>query len=128
MVTHYMPKDSNVLVKKFQCKVCHKFGHFTTVCYQKSHQPAHLVNMRKPKAQQLSVGTLYTHNDDDRSGSESTDTENSFCLQMKIHKTQISHPKVPKPVYLMANLAYHAYKSIIREISISRPGLTHVQM
>ena len=26
---------------------------------------------------------------------------------MKIHKTQISHPEVPKPVYLMANLAYH---------------------
>ena len=26
---------------------------------------------------------------------------------MKIHKTQISHPKVPKPIYLMANLAYH---------------------
>ena len=27
-------------------------------------------------------------------------------IEMKIHKTQISHPKVPKPVYLMANLAY----------------------
>ena len=29
--------------KKFQCKVCHKFGHFTSVCYQKTirHQ-AHL--------------------------------------------------------------------------------------
>ena len=26
---------------------------------------------------------------------------------MKINKTQISHPEVPKPVYLMANLAYH---------------------
>ena len=25
---------------------------------------------------------------------------------MKIHKTQISHPKVPTPVYLIANLAY----------------------
>ena len=26
--------------RKFQCKVCHKFGHFTTVCYQKSQQPS----------------------------------------------------------------------------------------
>ena len=26
---------------------------------------------------------------------------------MKIQKTQISHPEVPKPIYLMANLAYH---------------------
>ena len=25
---------------------------------------------------------------------------------MKIYRTRISHPKVPKPVYLMANLAY----------------------
>ena len=39
--------------KKFQCKVCHKFGHFTTVCYQKSQQPSHLCHMRKPKTQQL---------------------------------------------------------------------------
>ena len=52
------------------------------------------------------MGALYTHNDADRSTSESSDTEDSFCLQMKIHKTQIPHPKVPKPIYLMANLAY----------------------
>ena len=25
---------------------------------------------------------------------------------MKIHRTHISHPEVPKPVYLMVNLAY----------------------
>ena len=25
---------------------------------------------------------------------------------MKVHRTRISHPEVPKPVYLMANLAY----------------------
>ena len=25
---------------------------------------------------------------------------------MKIHRTRISHPEVPKPVHLMANLAY----------------------
>ena len=26
---------------------------------------------------------------------------------MKVQKTQFSHPQVPKPVYLMANLVYH---------------------
>ena len=51
-------------------------------------------------------GALYTHHDADQSGSDS-DTDDPFCLQMKIHKTQISHPEVPKPIYLMANLAYH---------------------
>ena len=39
--------------RKFQCKVCHKFGHFTTVCYQKSQQSSSLFKSRKPKAQQL---------------------------------------------------------------------------
>ena len=93
--------------RKFQCKICHKFGHFTTVCYQKSQgqQSSNSFQSRKPKAQQLHAGALYTHHDADRSESES-ETEDSFCLQMKIHRTQISHPEVPKPIYLMANLAY----------------------
>ena len=35
------------------------------------------------------------------------DNEESFCLQMKIQKTQVTNPQVPKPIYLMTNLAYH---------------------
>ena len=93
--------------RKFQCKICHKFGHFTTACYQKS-QGKHSSNSfqsRKLKAQQLCIRALYTQHDADRSESDS-ETEDTFCLQMKIHRTQISHPEVPKPIYLMANLAY----------------------
>ena len=48
--------------RKFQCKICHKFGHFTSVCFQKN-QGQHSSNSfhaRKPKAQQLHVGALYT--------------------------------------------------------------------
>ena len=93
--------------RKFQCKICHKFGHFKTVCYQKS-QGQHSSNSfqsRKPKAQQLHVGALYTLHDADSSEYES-EIEDTFCLQIKIHRTGISHPKVPKPVYLMANLVY----------------------
>ena len=94
-------------VRKFQCKACHKFGHFTIVCYQKSQQPSGSFKPRKPKAQQLQPGVLYTYQDADRSGSELLDTEESFCLQMKIQKTQSTYPQVPKPVYLMTNLVYH---------------------
>ena len=36
--------------RKFQCKVCHKFGHFTTVCYQKNQQSSSSFKSRKPKA------------------------------------------------------------------------------
>ena len=94
--------------RKFQCKICHKFGHFTTVCYQKSQgqQSSNSFHSRKPKAQQLRVGALYTHHDADRCESDS-EMEDSFCLLMKIHRTQISHLEVPKPINLMANLAYH---------------------
>ena len=94
-------------VRKFQCKKCHKFGHFTTVCYQKSQQPSNSFITRKPKAQQLHAGALYTHHDTDRSGSETSDTEDSFSLQMKIQKTQVTNQQVPKLIYLMTSLAYH---------------------
>ena len=41
--------------RKFHCKICHKFGHFTTMCYQKSQsqQSSNSFHSQKPKAQQL---------------------------------------------------------------------------
>ena len=97
--------------RKFQCKICHKFGHFTSVCYQKGpgHHPSSSTQSRKPKAQQLCAGALYTLHDAESSAYESG-PEDTFCLQMKVHRTHISHPDIPKPVYLMANLAYHLHE------------------
>ena len=40
-------------MKKFQCKESHKFGHFTTVCYQKNQQTSSSFKPRKPKVHQL---------------------------------------------------------------------------
>ena len=93
--------------RKFQCKVCHKFGHFTTVRYQKNQQASNSFKPRKPKAHQLCAGALYTHQDGNNNVSDESDTDEFFCLQMKVQKTQFSHPQVPQPVYLMANLVYH---------------------
>ena len=42
--------------KKFQCKACHKFGHFTRVCYQKKQVP---FKSRKAKVHQLQAGAVY---------------------------------------------------------------------
>ena len=47
--------------KKIQCKVCHKFSHFTSVCYQKSHQTSGTFIPQKAKTHQLRAGALYTH-------------------------------------------------------------------
>ena len=48
--------------RKFQCKICHKFGHFTSVCFQKK-QGQHSSNSfhaRKLKAQTITCrGTLH---------------------------------------------------------------------
>ena len=41
--------------KKFQCKACHMFGHFTSLCYQKKQA---LFKSRKPKVHQLQTGTV----------------------------------------------------------------------
>ena len=93
--------------KKFQCKVCHKFGHFTTVCYQKNQQISNSFKPRKPKAHQLRAGALYTHQDGDSNVSEESSMDKLFCLHMKVQNTQLKCQQLPTPVYLMTNLAYH---------------------
>ena len=72
--------------KKYQCKASHKFGHFTSMCYQKKQAPS---KYRKPKAHQLKAGTghaqgstSYDHSDDDST------SDDSFCLQIKIKQKQ----------------------------------------
>ena len=68
--------------KKLQCKSRHKYGHLTSLCYQKkqgSFKP------RKKKVHMLQVGAVYIcdksicyHSEDCSS------TDESFCLQVKI--------------------------------------------
>ena len=45
--------------KKFQCKSCHKSGHFTSLCCQKKQTS---FKARKPKAYMLQAGAVYTCN------------------------------------------------------------------
>ena len=45
--------------KKSQCKACHKFGHFTSLFFQKNQQKQVPYKSRKPKAHQLMAGALY---------------------------------------------------------------------
>ena len=42
--------------KKFQCTACHKFGHFTSLCYQKKQAP---FKSMKSKAHALQAGSVY---------------------------------------------------------------------
>ena len=90
--------------KKYQCKACHKFGHFTSMCYQKKQA---FSKNRKPKAHQLQAGARhaqgsasYDHLDDNST------SEDSFCLQIKIKQKQATEQRVPKATHLITNLAY----------------------
>ena len=107
-VTHYMQRDFNALVGNSIVRYVTSLVISLPYVIKKVKANNHAISFhpRKPKAQQLCTGALYTHHDADRSESDS-EMEDSFCLQMKMHRTQISHPEVPKPIYLMANLAYH---------------------
>ena len=90
--------------KKYQCKACHKFGHFTSMCFQKKQAP---FKHRKPKVHQLQAGGTHVHRSAsyDHSDEDST-SEESFCLQLKVKQRQARESKVPKATHLITNLAY----------------------
>ena len=90
--------------KKYQCKACHKFGHFTSMCYQKKQAPS---KHRKPKAHQIQAGSIHAHRSApyDHSDEDST-SEESFCLQLKVKQRQARENNVPKATHLITNLAY----------------------
>ena len=47
--------------KGYQCKSCHKFGHFTSLCFMKDQQKQAYHKPHKPKAHQLTAGTIQAY-------------------------------------------------------------------
>ena len=86
----------------FQCKICSKYGHFTSLCYKKKVS----FKSRSLKAHQLQVRVVYTQEDFiGGQSSELTSSDESFCLQVKVQCTQ-ANTKFPTPYHLITNLAY----------------------
>ena len=92
--------------KKYQCKVCDKYGHFSSLCYQKKNKVDHKNNLRKPKAHQLKAGPVYVHNSSICSHSKESSSSESFCLQLQVQHKQVEGKKIPNPLHLITNLAY----------------------
>ena len=88
--------------KRYQCKSCHKFGHFTTLCFMKDQQKQACHKPCKPKAHQLTAGIIQAHD----SQSESESSDNSFCLQLQIKCIQAQSKIDKKPACLITNLPY----------------------
>ena len=74
--------------RKFQCKTCNKYGHFTSLCYKKKVS----FKSRTLKVNQLQVGVVYMQEDSicGQPGNL-TSSDESFCLQVKIQCPQDSH-------------------------------------
>ena len=92
--------------EKYQCKVYNKYGHFSSLCYQKKTQVHHKNSHRNPKAHQLHAGPMYVHDSSNHSHSEDSSFDESFCLQLQIQSTHTEGKQNPNPVYLIMNLAY----------------------
>ena len=92
----YMP------CKKIPVKSCHKFGHFTSLCFMKGQQKQTYHKPHKPKAHQLTAGTIQAYN----SQSESESSDNSFHLQLQIKCVQAQNKIDKKIACLITNLLY----------------------
>ena len=88
--------------KKYQCKACHKFGHFTSQCFQRKQHSQHKV--RQPKAHQIHVNNLY--DDPESYPLDISSSEDSFCLQVRIQKQHNQKQQIPKLTHLITNIAY----------------------
>ena len=89
-------------VKKYQCKSCHKFGHFTSLCFMNSQQKQAYNKHHKPKAHQLTAGTIQAY----ESQSDSEGSDHSFCLQLQVKCVQAQTSLDQKPTCLITNLPY----------------------
>ena len=92
--------------KNCQCKVCHKYGHFSSLCYKRKNQAYHKSNIRNPKADQLKADLVYTHNSSICSHSNELNSDESFYLQLQVQCSQVEGKKIPNPVHFITNITY----------------------
>ena len=96
-------KDSHAQLKN-QCKACHKFGLFTSQCFQRKQHSQH--KYRRPKAHQIQANEIY--DSPDSYPSDGSSSEDSFCVEMKIKQEQDGAQKVSRPTHLITNIAYQS--------------------
>ena len=91
--------------RKYQCRNCHKFGHFSSLCYK--IQESYKKKPRSPKTYQLTSGRISAEDKSMyRNTSDSSSSEDeSFCLQMKVQAKQ-ANQKYPAPKHLFTNLEF----------------------
>ena len=89
-------------VKKYQCRVCHKFGHFMHQCFQKKQ--FNQQKYRQTKAHQIQIEESHSYIHD--YSSESSSAEDSFCLQVKAQRQSKKNWQPFHTTHLITNIAY----------------------
>ena len=73
----------------------------------KENQGHHKNSCRNPKVHQLHACPMYAQDSAHHCYSKESSSDESFCLQIQAHSNQAEGKQIPKPVYLIMNLAYH---------------------
>ena len=90
---------------KYQCRNCHRFGHFSSPCYKT--QESYKKKPRSPKAYQLTCDRLSTPESSisGHSSDTSFSEEEPFCLQMKVLGEK-DNASAPVTKHLVTNLEF----------------------
>ena len=87
-------------------KICHKIGHFSSLCYKKREKyENHKISFGSPKAHQLKTGLMHTQNTLSSQSEEYSSEEDSFCLQPQVQSTQ-AETNCIAPQHLITNLEH----------------------
>ena len=86
--------------------MCNKYGHFSSLCYQKKTQVHHKNSCRNPKVHQLHVSPMYAQDSASHCYSKKSSSDEPFCLQLQAQSNQAEGKQIPKHVHLIMNLAY----------------------
>ena len=89
-------KGFSCQAKKYQCKACKKYGHFTSLCFTKQKKTVYQIT-----AEEIDNGSESNTDEDSYS-------DDSFVLYQMRAKINLSRTqnKVPKKTHLIANLPY----------------------
>ena len=68
-------------VRKYQCKNCHKFGHFSSLCNKKiGYEDRRSLESRSPKAPQLKIGSVCAQDSICGQSEDFSSSDESSCL------------------------------------------------
>ena len=98
---------------RHQCKYCKETGHFSPMCFKKPQEQTNKKGFHKPQAHQLQVGS-YSSVDQHYDQDDTSESEDSFCLQMQFKPEQADHESCETQhlfTHLEYKLKYHKRKT-----------------